>query len=69
MSFQRRKILRFLLRRGCTIVREGGEHTIVGDAEGRTTALPRHRDVDRFTARKIAKDLKMDVDSFLREVR
>jgi mRNA interferase HicA len=69
MSFQRRKILRFLLQRGCRIVREGGEHTIVADAAGRTTAVPRHREVNRNTARKIARDLEIDPDLFMREVR
>jgi mRNA interferase HicA len=69
MSFQRRKILRFLTRRGCKIIREGGEHTILGDAAGHTTALPRHRQVDRNTAKSIAKDMEIDVDLFLREVR
>ena len=69
MSFQRRKILRFLARRGCRIIREGGEHTIVGDDVGRTSSVPRHRKVNRNTAKKIAKDLEIDLETFLREVR
>jgi hypothetical protein len=68
MSFQLRKILRALSAHGCRILREGAEHTIVGDDEGRTTAVPRHRQIERSTAR-IAKDLDLDVDDFLREVR
>jgi predicted RNA binding protein YcfA (HicA-like mRNA interferase family) len=69
MSFQRRKSLRYLLDRGCRIVRESGEHTIVADPEGRTTAVSRHRDVNRNTTRRIAKDLEIDVELFVREVR
>jgi mRNA interferase HicA len=69
MSFQRRKILRALNTFGCRIVREGAEPTIVEDAAGRTTSLPRHRQVNRQTARRIAKDLELDIETFLREVR
>jgi mRNA interferase HicA len=69
MSFQRRKILRFLVNRGCRIIREGGEHTILGDDAGHIVALPRHREVNRNTAKKIAKDLEIDVDQFMQEVR
>jgi hypothetical protein len=69
MSFQRRKILRALSTFGCRIVREGAEHTIVEDAAGRTSALPRHRKINRRTARRIAKDLELDIEAFLREVR
>jgi predicted RNA binding protein YcfA (HicA-like mRNA interferase family) len=69
MSFQRRKILRVLLSRGCRIIREGGEHTILGDEQGHTTALPRHREVNRNTARKIARDMEIELEQFLREVR
>jgi predicted RNA binding protein YcfA (HicA-like mRNA interferase family) len=69
MSFQRRKVLRFLSQRGYRIIREGGEHTIVGDDAGRTASVPRHRHVKRNTARQIAKDLGLDLDSFLREIR
>lgn len=69
MSFQLRKILRALSARGYRIVREGAEHTILGDASGRTVAVPRHRKVNRNTARQIAKDLDLDVNDFLREIR
>ena len=69
MSFQRRKILRALFSRGYRIIREGGEHTILGDSAGHTTAVPRHREVNRNTAKKIAKDLDVDPEQFLREVR
>ena len=69
MSFQRRKVLRALFARGCRIVREGGEHTIVVDPQGRTAAVPRHRDVNRSTTRRIAKDLEIELEQFIREIR
>ena len=69
MSFQLRKIHRALLARGYTIVREGGEHTIYGDKFGTRIAVPRHRQIERNTARRIAKDLGLDMEQFLREIR
>jgi len=69
MSFQRRKILRALMSRGCRIIREGGRHTILGDDHGRTTAVPRHAQINRNTAKKIASDIEIDPEQFLREVR
>ena len=69
MSFQRRKILRALAARGYRIVREGAAHTIVGDGAGRTAPVPRHRQINRITARKIASELEIDPEEFFREVR
>ena len=69
MSFQLRKIHRALLARGYTIIREGGEHTIYGDTTGSRVAVPRHCRIERNTARRIAKDLGLDVEQFLREIR
>src|SRR5207237_355055 len=51
MSFQRHKILKPLLARGCRIVRDAGPHTVVMDPSGRTTSVPRHREVNRNTTR------------------
>jgi hypothetical protein len=69
VSFQRRKILHALFARGCRIIREGGEHTILGDDYGHTTAVPRHREVNRNTTRKIARDMEIEPEEFVREVR
>ena len=69
MSFQRRKILKALLARGCRIVRDTGPHTVVMDSAGRTTSVPRHREINRNTTRSIAKSLEIDPETFLGEVR
>ncbi|MBI4676961.1 MAG: type II toxin-antitoxin system HicA family toxin [Elusimicrobia bacterium] len=55
---KRRELLRHLRSHGCGIVREGGRHSIVlNPATGRTSAVPRHAEVDDFLARKICRDL------------
>ncbi len=47
-----------LERHGCELLREGGNHTIyVNRAAKKVSAVPRHREIIEFTARKICKDL------------
>lgn len=60
MSYNRRKFLAALQDAGVVLVREGGGHSIVKGPGGRQTAVPRHGDINRVTARKIAKQLGMD---------
>lgn len=69
MSFKRTKVLAALKREGISVLREGGAHTIVGRAGGVSTSLPRHRDLDRLTVRKIVDQLGLDWTQFQREIR
>jgi predicted RNA binding protein YcfA (HicA-like mRNA interferase family) len=69
MSFQRRKILHALAAQGGRIIRDTGPHTIIAFPDGRQTAIPRHREIERGTARKIAKQLRLDVERFLEDIR
>jgi hypothetical protein len=42
------------------MLREGGNHTVyVNRARRKTTAVPRHREVNEFLARKICQDLEI----------
>ena len=59
MSYKRRKFWA-LQGAGARMVREGGGHTIVQGPNGKQSAIPRHSDVNRITARKIAKQLGVD---------
>jgi predicted RNA binding protein YcfA (HicA-like mRNA interferase family) len=55
---KRRDLLRHLRRHGCRFVREGGSHSIWGNpANGRRTAVPRHREIAEPTAADICKQL------------
>lgn len=56
---QRRKVIAHLAACGCVFKREGSSHTIyVNPANGRTTAVPRHNEIDDKLVQKICvKDL------------
>ncbi len=53
-------LIRYLERNGCELLREGNNHSIfVNRASKRSTAVPRHREVNDFLARKICDDLQV----------
>ena len=53
-------LVRHLESFGCELLREGGSHTIyVNRALQTTSAVPRHREVNGFLARKICRDLQI----------
>jgi mRNA interferase HicA len=55
---KRLDLIRHLTTEGCKLVREGSNHSWWGHAtSGRRSAVPRHREIDRFLARKICRDL------------
>lgn len=57
---KRLDLIRHLEAHGCALLREGGNHTIyVNRAKKRISAVPRHREIIEFTARKICKDLEI----------
>ena len=56
---KRRDLLRHLERHGCTLLLEGGNHSVyVNRAKGKSSAVPRHREINDFLARKICRDLE-----------
>jgi predicted RNA binding protein YcfA (HicA-like mRNA interferase family) len=55
---KRRDLLAHLELHGCTFVREGGNHTWYVGPDGRPhSAVPRHREIVEFLARKICREL------------
>jgi predicted RNA binding protein YcfA (HicA-like mRNA interferase family) len=51
-------LIRHLESHGCMLFREGGRHSIYKNPRhGVMTAVPRHREVKTFLARKICDDL------------
>ena len=55
---KRTDLIRHLEANGCTLVREGGNHSIYRNtANGRHSTVPRHRDLKEGLARKICRDL------------
>lgn len=55
-AVKRKDLPLHLARHGCRFAREGGEHSIwENPANGRRTAVPRHRGIPNFTADRICK--------------
>ena len=53
---KRQELIRHLTRNGCALAREGSDHSIwENPANGRRTAVPRHREVLDTTARAICR--------------
>jgi predicted RNA binding protein YcfA (HicA-like mRNA interferase family) len=57
---KRLDLIRHLEHHGCEFLREGASHTIYINRHARkVSAVPRHREIIEFTARKICKDLEV----------
>ena len=55
---KRRDLIRHLVNHGCEILREGGKHSLYFNPKNnQTSAVPRHREINDFLARKICRDL------------
>lgn len=55
---KRRDLLQHLQQHGCHLRREGGEHSIwENPANGRRASVPRHREINDFTAKRICQQL------------
>jgi hypothetical protein len=55
---KRRDLPNHLHEHGCQFIREGSRHTWFGNpANRKRSAIPRHKEIDSFLARKICRDL------------
>ncbi|NQW04368.1 MAG: type II toxin-antitoxin system HicA family toxin [Acidobacteria bacterium] len=55
---KRRALVRHRLDHGCELLREGGNHSIfVNRTAAKTSAVPRHPEINDDLAKKICKDL------------
>lgn len=54
---KRRELEQHLRAHGAKLLREGGNHSYWGFDAERSTAVPRHREIDFRLARKICKDI------------
>ena len=51
-------LVRHLATHGCELLREGSKHTLfINPSNEQTSAVPRHREINDFLARKICPDL------------
>jgi mRNA interferase HicA len=57
---KRRDLIRHLEAQGCSMLREGGNHTIYVNHEAQTvSAIPRHAEINNILSRKICRDLRV----------
>ena len=55
---KRHDLIRHLESRGCSLLRDRGKHSVyVNPANNQVSAVPRHREINEFLARKICRDL------------
>ena len=53
-------LIRHLEDNGCYLLREGGRHSVYANpANNRTSAVPRHREINDYLAKKICRDLEI----------
>jgi predicted RNA binding protein YcfA (HicA-like mRNA interferase family) len=59
---KRQKLISHLESCGCVFLRESGNHSIyVNPQNNQVTAIPRHREINDFLAKKICRDLGIAV--------
>jgi predicted RNA binding protein YcfA (HicA-like mRNA interferase family) len=57
---KRLDLIRHLEQHGCALLREGGRHSVyVNRISGKSSTVPRHREINDFLARKICRDLEI----------
>jgi len=57
---KRLDLIRWLEQHGCELLREGGNPSVyVNRTAQKVTAVPRHREINDFLARKICRDLEV----------
>ena len=59
---KRRDLIKHLRDHGCELLREGRKHSQWWNPNlGTQTAVPRHREIHKFTAQKICKELEIPI--------
>ena len=57
---KRRDLIRHLEKNDCELLREGANHTVFVNRQAqKSTAVPRHREINEHLADKICKDLEI----------
>jgi predicted RNA binding protein YcfA (HicA-like mRNA interferase family) len=68
MSYKRIKVLAALRKRGFVVLRETGPHTIIQGPAGEIIAVPRHKELNRYTVKGIGEDAGCEWNEFKKEV-
>jgi mRNA interferase HicA len=55
---KRKVLIRHLENEGCTLLREGSNHSVyINREKKKVSTVPRHKEINDFLAKKICKDL------------
>jgi len=59
---KRKELIKYLIENGCQFEREGKKHTLFyNPISGKSATVPRHREINTFTARAVCKDLDIPI--------
>lgn len=59
---KRNQLLKYLKSKNCYLLREGANHSVYYNSlNNKTSAVPRHTEIDDKLAKKICKDLDIDL--------
>jgi len=59
---KRRELIKYLIIHGCLMEREGANHTVFYNPNtNKSSTVPRHSEINTFTARGICKDLEIPI--------
>ena len=59
---KRNDLVRFLIKNGCILEREGKKHSLFYNSKtNKSATVPRHKEINSFTARAICKDLDISI--------
>lgn len=59
---KRKDLIKHLTHSGCIFVREGAKHSVFFNPQvRRSSTIPRHKEVNNYLAKKICRDLGIEV--------
>ena len=59
---KRKDLIRHLIKNGCIFIREGARHSVFFNSLiKKTSTVPRHKEIDNFSAKKICQDLGLEI--------
>ncbi|MCX6560787.1 MAG: type II toxin-antitoxin system HicA family toxin [Candidatus Aminicenantes bacterium] len=59
---KRKALLKHLEKRGCLLLREGANHSVfINGNNNKISTVPRHSEINEILARKICKDLEIEL--------
>ncbi len=61
---KRKDLIKYLVQNGCVLIREGAKHSVFFNSQTKNVStVPRHNEINNFLAKKICRDLGLDVKS------